>query len=68
MTRIRIDPDRCVGHTRCFAIAPELIELDELGQASVRGGGVVPPELLEKARLAVANCPEFALTLEEDSP
>ena len=27
----------------------------------------VPPELEEKARLAVANCPEYAITIEETS-
>ncbi len=67
MARIRLDLDRCAGHNRCFAIAPELIELDELGNASVSGDGSVPSELREKARLAVANCPEFALELDEDS-
>ena len=31
------------------------------------GDGSVPPELEEKARLAVANCPEYAITIEETS-
>ena len=33
--------------------------------AVVIGDGNVPPELVERARLAVANCPEFAITLSE---
>lgn len=59
--RIRIDPDRCQGHARCFAISPELFEVDEYGYSSLRAEGDVPPQLEEKARLAVANCPEFAI-------
>ncbi len=59
--RIRIDPDRCQGHARCFAISPELFEVDEYGYSSLRVEGDVPPQLEEKARLAVANCPEFAI-------
>jgi ferredoxin len=45
---------------------PELIEIDDYGFAHARGDGIVPPALAEKARLAVRNCPEFALRLETD--
>jgi ferredoxin len=34
-----------------------------LGFGVVRGDGLVPEDLLDKARLVVANCPEFAVTL-----
>jgi len=64
--RVRIDPDRCQGHARCYAIAPDLFDVDEYGQSSVRGDGTVPPDREEAARLAVANCPEFAIQLLED--
>jgi len=61
--RIHVDPDRCQGHNRCYAIAPELIEIDDYGNARAKGDGRVPPALEEKARLAVKNCPEHAVRL-----
>ena len=60
--KIRIDPDKCQGHARCFALAPELFAVDDYGQASVIVV-VVPPELEDKARLAIANCPEYAIDI-----
>jgi len=61
--RVRIDSERCQGHNRCCALAPELFEADELGNAHAIGDGRVPPVLEAKARLAVANCPEHAVRL-----
>ena len=63
--RVRVDAERCQGHSRCCALAPELFEADELGNAKVKGDGVVAPGLEAKARLAVANCPEHAVRLAE---
>ncbi len=62
--RVIIDPDKCQGHNRCYALAPELFDVDDYGQALVRNDGEVPPELEAKARLAVANCPEYAISIE----
>ncbi len=64
--RIRLDTDRCQGHNRCYALAPELFDVDDFGQALVVGDGTVPPELEHKARLAAANCPEYAISLDGD--
>ena len=61
--RVRVESDRCQGHNRCCSIAPELFEADDLGNARVKGDGVVPAALEAKARLAVANCPEHAVRL-----
>lgn len=63
--RVRVDPEKCQGHNRCYSLAPELFDVDDLGMASAKGDGVVPAELLDKARKAVANCPEYAVNLEE---
>ncbi|MGH1505114.1 MAG: ferredoxin [Acidimicrobiales bacterium] len=63
--RIVVDTDKCEGHNRCYAIAPELIDVDDYGYASAKGDGSVPSELEDKARLAEDNCPEFAITIEE---
>ena len=64
--RVHIDGDKCQGHNRCYALAPELFDVDDYGTALVLGDGVVGPDLADKARLAVANCPEMAITLSDD--
>jgi ferredoxin len=61
--RVHVDPGKCQGHNRCYAIVPSLFDLDDLGTSSEIGTGVVPPELLDAARRAVANCPEYAISL-----
>ena len=63
--KIRIDPDRCQGHARCYALAPELFAVDDYGQASVIVDEV-PPALEDRASLAIANCPEYAIELVGD--
>ena len=63
--RVHVDPEKCEGHNRCYALAPELFDIDDYGYASEKNDGVVPEELEEKARLAVANCPEFAISISE---
>ncbi|MHB8245724.1 MAG: ferredoxin [Acidimicrobiales bacterium] len=59
--KVRVDQEKCQGHSRCYGLVPELFEVDEYGLASVVGGGAVPPELEEKVRLAIGNCPEYAI-------
>lgn len=61
----RVVGERCQGHARCVAIAPELFELDEMGNAHARLHGLVPKGLEAKAWLAKANCPELALDILE---
>lgn len=63
--RIRVDPDKCEGHNRCYSIAPELFDVDDYGYATEKGDGSVPPQLADKAQLAVDNCPEYAISIEE---
>jgi ferredoxin len=64
--KIKVETEKCQGHNRCFVVAPELFELDDYGYAHEVNGGEVPPELVEKARLAIANCPEKAIIEVED--
>ena len=63
--RVHVDREKCQGHNRCYSLAPELFDVDDLGESFEKGDGTVPPELEEKARRAVANCPEFAITMTE---
>jgi ferredoxin len=64
--RVRIDRELCQGHGRCYSLAARLFAADEVGDGYVVGDGTVAPELERLARLAVANCPELAISIEED--
>ncbi|GAA3127741.1 ferredoxin [Planomonospora alba] len=59
--RIRIDPERCQGHGRCYDLSPELFADDDEGYGQVIGDGAVPADREPAARLAVSNCPERAI-------
>ena len=61
--RVHVDPDKCQGHNRCYSVAPELFELDDLGMSSEIGTGIVTGDQIEAARLAEANCPEHAISM-----
>jgi ferredoxin len=63
--KVKVDRERCQGHARCAALAPELFALDELGNAQEIGEGTVPQALVDKAYLAKANCPEQAIEVTE---
>ena len=65
--RISVDSDKCQGHNRCYALAPELFDVDDLGYAKEVGDGTVPPGQEGQARLAAANRPELAITITEDA-
>jgi ferredoxin len=63
--QVHVDAEKCQGHNRCYALAPELFDVDDLGNAHELNDGKVPPELEDKARLAAANCPEYAIAISE---
>jgi ferredoxin len=65
LVRISLEADKCQGHNRCYALAPELFDVDDLGQSVLLVEGEIPEELVDKARLAAANCPEFAIKVVE---
>jgi ferredoxin len=60
--KVIVDDDRCQGHARCWAIGPEVFDLDDEGHSLVLLADV-PPELEGKAREAVRNCPERAIAI-----
>ena len=63
--RVQVDSEKCEGHNRCYALAPELFDVDDLGYAHELHDGVVPDGLEDRARLAEANCPEHAILISE---
>ena len=58
---IHLDTERCTGHGRCYSLAPELFDCDEMGH-SVLLAETVPAGLEDKARLAIDTCPEGCLS------
>ena len=63
--RIRIDQERCQGHGRCYVLAPDLVEPDDIGNGREKGDGAVPADQEATARKAQTNCPESAVILED---
>ncbi|HQZ33078.1 MAG TPA: ferredoxin [Ilumatobacteraceae bacterium] len=64
--RVHLDSEKCQGHNRCYALAPEIFDVDDFGQAVLLVDGDVPAELHAKARLAASNCPEYAITITDN--
>jgi ferredoxin len=64
MTHLSVDADRCTGHGRCYALAPEVFDADDLGHCLIR---VADPTgaLAQQAANAAQNCPEEAITLSD---
>lgn len=62
--KVAVDTDRCEGHNRCHALAPDLFGIDELGYATTTTSGHISPLDEPAARLAAANCPEHAIRLD----
>ena len=62
--RIHLDSERCKGHGRCYTLADDLFGYDDDGYATVLVEGDLTPDQVEKAQLAAANCPEYAITVE----
>lgn len=63
---VRVDAEKCQGHGRCKAVAAALFKLDAYGNSQAIGDGVVRESEIEKAYLAKANCPEFAVEIIEE--
>jgi ferredoxin len=62
--RAHVEPDVCIGSGMCEATAPDLFEVTDEGTSRVLVDPV-PPERVEAARQAAADCPTRALTLED---
>lgn len=60
--KVRLDPERCTGHGRCYTLAPHVFDADDEGRCVVRAPEV-PPAHEREARSAVMNCPEDALEI-----
>lgn len=63
--KVRVDPEKCQGHTLCaMAAPPDVFELSEIdGHASVPNEEVPPADQEEAVREAARSCPEQAITI-----
>jgi ferredoxin len=61
--KVDLVPGLCQGHARCQDRCPEVFGTDAVEGKCVILLTDVPPELEQKARLAVKNCPEGALVI-----
>jgi ferredoxin len=67
LRRLWIDPDRCVGHGRCYELAPGLVADDEFGHGRVERETVGEADV-PAAQLAEVSCPEGAVHLGGPQP
>jgi ferredoxin len=63
--KVRVDPDKCQGHTLCAMEAPEAFALSEFDGHSTARFVEVPAELEDAVRDAAASCPEQAIVLSD---
>jgi ferredoxin len=60
--KLRVNAELCQGHGRCYALAPELFDLDDIGHALPLDVEIDATNK-ERANLARLNCPEGAISL-----
>lgn len=61
--KVRVDKELCNGHARCYAIAADVYEIDDLGYCAITELSV-PAGLEASAENGAAACPERAITVE----
>ena len=62
--RVRVDPERCQGHTLCAMIAPDMFALSDVDGTSSAVTEVVPADQEELVYEAARSCPEQAIETE----
>jgi ferredoxin len=61
--KVRVDPQRCQGHTLCAMIAPQSFELDDIDGHSTAVSEDVPADQEAAVKEAVDSCPEQAISI-----
>ncbi len=64
--KVRVDQERCQGHTLCAMIAPDMFELNDIDGSSSAVTELVPPDQIDAVREAAQSCPEQAILIDED--
>ncbi len=61
--KIHLNSEKCQGHGRCYSLASDLFDSDDLGNAVVLVTGELNADQLERATVAANNCPEYAIEI-----
>jgi ferredoxin len=62
--KLIVDSGNCMGHGRCYTLAPDLLTYDDEGFPSIRDELIaVPDDQLEAADDVAGSCPEGAISL-----
>jgi ferredoxin len=62
--KLSVDAEQCTGHGRCYILAPDLLDCDDEGYVTIRGGEIdVPADQCTAAEEAAGTCPEAAIRL-----
>ena len=62
--KLTVDGASCMGHGRCYQVAPDLLTFDDEGYVTIRDETIdVPADLLDVAEEAAGTCPEQAIAL-----
>jgi ferredoxin len=65
--KLTVEEASCMGHGRCYRIAPSLLGCDDEGYVSTRGLTIeVPEDQVEVAQEAADTCPEGAISVSAD--
>lgn len=62
-----IDTDKCSGHGRCYATAPDVFDCDDEGFSVLLSQDVTEPAAVAQLWEAIANCPERAISVRDGS-
>jgi ferredoxin len=65
--KIAVDGVACMGHGRCYQLAPRLLTCDDEGYVTIRDQVIdVPGDQVAAAEEAAGTCPEEAIILLRD--
>lgn len=62
--KVFVDTAKCQGHARCYALAPNVFDINDDGY-NITPETDVDPAYVDEARLGAESCPERAITIEE---
>lgn len=63
--KVHVDQGKCQGHARCYMTCPEVFQIDDVTDRSQVMMDVIPAHLADRVRQAEANCPEAAISVED---
>ena len=61
--KLKVDSNRCQGHTLCHLVAPDLFALSEIDGHASPTVAEVPEEMIGEAQIAADGCPEQAISV-----